>query len=409
MQRKLIPVVVGVVVAMLICLPTTVSFGSPKGIAEAALPGPGWGGGDVSTPEAGATPVATPGAAPGSPAASETPQAATSRVASTPGATEIGSSVVGSTPLAVARSASTTACSETDQSVIATPGASATDATPIVTTEGSTALLAQRALDRINCYRALEGVGPLTLDPILTRAASAHVHYYILNFGNPNLTGMGLHDETSGRPGFTGADSEARAQAAGSTDWYVDENVGLGGSPEATVDWFVNSVNHRENLLHPSTIHLGYASSANPPIDVFDLGVSDARPSVPLPSVYPADRQTDVPTSVDLEESPDPAPGLPRPLGYPITISFAVSDKVTFTASSLTDSIGQPVPVVTAQKQWLRTLALIPTRPLAPGATYTVQVSGTVDDQPFTRTWSFTTASSSVVLLSLKSFSRNRV
>src|SRR5262249_1876832 len=120
---------------------------------------------------------------------------------------------------------------------------------------------AQHALDRINCYRALAGVGPLTLDDTLNRAAPAHVTYYALNAGDLSLAGMSLHEETPGRPGFTGADSDARARAAGSTDWYVDENVGLGGTPEATVDWFVNSVNHRENLLHPGTIHLGYAES----------------------------------------------------------------------------------------------------------------------------------------------------
>jgi hypothetical protein len=254
------------------------------------------------------------------------------------------------------------------------------------------ASLARRALDRINCYRALEGVPPLILDPALDRSAAAHVNYYVLNHG-AGTGAAALHDETPGHPGFTGADSDTRARAAGATDWYVDEDIGLGGSPEATVDWFVNSVNHRENLLHPSAIHLGYASSANPPIDVFDIGVTDARPAAARPVVYPADHQSDVPTSVDLEESPDPAPGLPRPLGYPITISFAIPDEVTFAASSLTDPRGQPVPVVTAEKKWLRTLAVIPTKPLQSGQTYIVRVSGTVDDRPFTKTWSFTTAS----------------
>jgi uncharacterized protein YkwD len=250
---------------------------------------------------------------------------------------------------------------------------------------------AQRALDRINCYRALAGVGPLTLDDALNRAAAAHVNYYVQNAGDPSLAGMGLHEETPGRPGFTGADSDARARAAGSTDWYVDENVGLGGTPEATVDWFVNSVNHRENLLHPGTIHLGYAGSTSPPIDVFDIGVGPDRPTVPLPATYPGDRQQSVPTSVDLQETPDPAPGAPRPLGYPVTISFATQDTVTFAIYQITDPAGHPLQLYTAQKQWLRTLALIPAQPLQSDQTYTAQVTGTVNGQPFTKTWSFST------------------
>src|SRR5438093_689902 len=201
--------------------------------------------------------------------------------------------------------------------------------------------LQERALERINCYRALAGVASLTLDDALNRAAAAHVGYYVQNFGDPSLAGMGLHEETSGRPGFTGADSDARAKAAGSNDWYVDENVGLAGASEATVDWFVNSVNHRENLLHPAAVHLGYASSTNPPIDVFDIGIGNDPPSVPLPTTYPGDHQQGVPTSVDLAETPDPAPGVPRPLGYPVTISFDTRDTVAFSAYQISDQAGQ--------------------------------------------------------------------
>jgi uncharacterized protein YkwD len=249
----------------------------------------------------------------------------------------------------------------------------------------------QRALARVNYYRALERVMPLSIDPAVERGASAHVSYYVLNQGNQTMAGMGLHDEVQGNPGFTGVDSDARAKAAGANDWYVDENVGLAGEPEATVDWFVNTVNHRLNLLHPSAVHLGYAASANPPIDVFDIGFSGDRPAVALPSVYPADGQPGVPTSADLQETPDPAPGAPRPLGYPITISFHVQDEVSFASSQLADPSGQPLQLYTLEKKWLRSLALIPARPLQPGQTYVVQVSGMANGQPFSKSWSFTT------------------
>src|SRR5205085_8900791 len=43
---------------------------------------------------------------------------------------------------------------------------------------------AQAALDRVNYYRSLMGLGPLRLDPALTRAASAHAAYYRQNAGD---------------------------------------------------------------------------------------------------------------------------------------------------------------------------------------------------------------------------------
>ncbi|MCL5960220.1 MAG: CAP domain-containing protein [Chloroflexi bacterium] len=251
--------------------------------------------------------------------------------------------------------------------------------------------LEQNALDVINYYRSLAGAAPLKLDPALTKAAAAHAKYYVANYGDPSLAGMGLHYEAIFRPGFTGSSWTDRARVAGYSNWAVDENIGLVGNPQKAVDYFVNTINHRWNMLHPSAVHLGYGISSKPAIDVFDLGFRGDRPAEALPTVYPGNGQKDVPLSSSIGESPDPLPGVRRPLGYPITVSFHLQDSVKWGDYSLVDSSGQPVQLYTAQKQWLRSLALIPANPLKPGTTYTVRIGGTVNGQPFSKSWSFTT------------------
>src|SRR3954451_8415573 len=47
------------------------------------------------------------------------------------------------------------------------------------------------ALERMNYYRALSGVPPMRLNPALDRAATNHAAYYVRNFGDPSLSGMG--------------------------------------------------------------------------------------------------------------------------------------------------------------------------------------------------------------------------
>src|SRR5689334_9218606 len=61
-------------------------------------------------------------------------------------------------------------------------------------------------LARINEARAAIGVPPLKRNAALDAAAVGHANYYKLNFGDPSLAGNGLHYQTPGKPGFTGAD-----------------------------------------------------------------------------------------------------------------------------------------------------------------------------------------------------------
>jgi hypothetical protein len=242
----------------------------------------------------------------------------------------------------------------------------------------------------VNYYRALAGLAPLKLGSALNQSAQAHATYYRLNYGDPTLAGMGLHQETAGRPGFTGRDWPDRLRAAGGSG-TVDENMGLLGQPGAVVDAWVDTVNHRWNMLHPSAVSLGYGIDTQHPVDVLDIGFADAAGGTERPAVYPGPNQRDVPTRSGLWETPDPAPGVPRPVGYPITATFPLRATVTWGDPQLVDGAGQAVAIALSRKPWLRGLAIVPKAPLNHATTYRATLRGTVDGRSFEYAWSFTT------------------
>jgi len=91
-------------------------------------------------------------------------------------------------------------------------------------------------LAMINQYRAAAGVSPARINTSLEKAAQNHVRYYDANRGDPALAGMGLHQENSSKPSFTGTSMGDRARAAGYSDGAVTENAGW-GRMKAMVEW----------------------------------------------------------------------------------------------------------------------------------------------------------------------------
>lgn len=247
---------------------------------------------------------------------------------------------------------------------------------------------AQATVDRVNHYRGLMGLPPLRLDSALNQAAQSHANYY--QHHHAGMAGMGLHYQEAGKPGYTGQEWGARARAAGWKGGSVDENVGLLGDGPKTVDAFMDTINHRYNLLHPSAVAFGYGVSHARPIDVMNIGfASDARPTTP--AVYPAANQQGLPLSSGLWETPDPAPGIPRPVGYPITAAFGQRSSVEWGQPSLVDGSGQSVDVAVSTKAWLRGQSIVPKAPLKAGTTYRATVRGKVDGKPFEHSWTFAT------------------
>lgn len=245
-------------------------------------------------------------------------------------------------------------------------------------------------LQIINQYRAAAGVPPARLNPALLQAARNHVAYYDLHRGDPSLAGMGLHQETPGATGFTGAWMGDRAKAAGYKGGVVTENAGFGDIKQA-IEWYMRTAYHRVPLIHPSALDIGYAYSESSGFIIIDFGLPRENITTPLPSVYPPPGAKDVPTTWDGGETPNPAPGIPRPLGNPISILFAVYQKIEWKTFGLKDATGTPVEFQVARKDWDRSAIIIPVRPLAPGQTYSATVEAVADGKPVKKQWSFTT------------------
>lgn len=249
-------------------------------------------------------------------------------------------------------------------------------------------------LARINEARAAIGVPPLKRQPTLDSAASAHANYYRLNYGDPNLAGMGLHYEEAGKPGFTGADFAARAKQAGYSG-SINENIGLSGSLLATIEWSLDTVNHRLPLLDPRYTDIGFGviNEGKVKIEVIDLGTITWRPAVePTWEPWPPPDATNIATRFDGEGN-NAFVGVSYPLGYPITLKYNGAGAIKFTGAKLTAG-GQPIPSVAQAGTGFitrNTYMVAATAPLRAGTTYTVAIDGTLDGKAFSRSWSFTT------------------
>lgn len=255
-----------------------------------------------------------------------------------------------------------------------------------------------QALSRINSYRAWAGLPPIRRNPALDAAATAHARYYQLNYGDAALSGMGLHEEQLGKPGFTGATMQDRATAQGYAG-SVNENIGLSGDLLTSLDWFIGSINHRLTLIDPRYLDIGFGvvNDGKAMIEVIDVGAASwSNTASPEWVAWPPNGTSGVGLSFS-GETPNPFPSAGYPVGYPITLKYFGGAAVSFSAATLTTN-GQSLPLISATGSgWLtrQTFQIAATAPLRPATTYTVTVNGTLSGTPFSRSWSFRTASQS--------------
>lgn len=136
--------------------------------------------------------------------------------------------------------------SETTTSTVADdPSTPPTAAGP----SGDDAAIQQQVLDATNAERVANGCGPLTMDPLLNRAADGH------------------SEDMSARDYFSHTDPEERGpgfriEAVGYAHRGWAENIAAGyGSAEAVVTGWMNSSGHRANILNCAfdQIGIGYA------------------------------------------------------------------------------------------------------------------------------------------------------
>jgi hypothetical protein len=254
----------------------------------------------------------------------------------------------------------------------------------------------QTALTRANDRRSTLGLPLLREDAALAEAAEAHAYYLMFNVGQQQVSGVGIYAEDRTLTGAVGADPIDRDHHFGYAGDRSVELVDQAVTPGACLQSWIGSVPQRLVLTdrEAAAVGFGRVRIGSLSIAVMDVGATPAGSGDAV--VYPMAAQTGVPTSFLGNEVPDPLPqGALLPAGYPVTLQVGGAQRLAVTTGRLLDSEGQQVPSYTlapgsqlAQSDW----ALVPRRPLEPGARYTAEVIGTIDGKDFSRRWSFTVA-----------------
>jgi uncharacterized protein YkwD len=277
------------------------------------------------------------------------------------------------------------------------------------------------AFNLTNTARAGAGVGLVAQNTKLDTAAAAHVNYLALN----GIAG-GLHSETAGMPGFTGASEIDRDQAVGyGTNVTEVANVTSSTNPTDCVNELLDTVYHMNAMLE-SWRDAGIAYGTLPTVGNYTVCVMEFGTQATAfaqfadagtVAAYPFAGQTDVADSfMPSVEDPNPAPDLgSSQVGFPVRVSMvdygsetAPSRTFTVTQFSLVDSHGTAIPArliasastigsgvtLTVDPQGFLQggeVFLLPLSPLASGTNYTATFAGTGGTNAYAKTWSFTT------------------
>lgn len=259
---------------------------------------------------------------------------------------------------------------------------------------------AQTAIRLVNEYRALAGVGPLTLNPTIVKASENHARYHMLNVSDPDAWIYGAHGEVDKKPGYTGQWPSDRLERQGFPWIGGAEVIHYYGDPETAVRDWMNTVYHRILLLDPVAEYAGYAGDQNSQtaIDVMDFGIGpesrQKKQPAPYPLAYPANGQKKVPVSWSGLEAPDPLPaGAKKPVGFPFTLQ-GVGGTLVVDKIELVDGAGNRVAIHPNPPDCssFNCYAVIAVSPLKPNTVYRVHARGNVGGVPFDQTWEFRTA-----------------
>lgn len=247
-------------------------------------------------------------------------------------------------------------------------------------------------LNRINYHRQMANLPPVVLNDKLSMAAQSHADYLVLN----NVLSH-YQDET--KPGFTGKEAKDRAQNSGYDYATVGEVISVGLDAEDGVDSLIMAIYHRYVILNPSFKEVGIGDSfySNQEIKqmvqviVFGTQKGDDKPQN-LVGIYPGDKAEQIPTAFSSDtEKPDPIENQDI-VGYPISIHFSedlnVAD-IEFSLHLSNEAI--EVTQVKSLQQDSKSFSIIPLNPLSPNTVYTAHFKAMVNNQEFSKTWSFKT------------------
>jgi uncharacterized protein YkwD len=272
---------------------------------------------------------------------------------------------------------------------------------------GATASSSNTALDGFNWTnfrRKQAGIPQLTRNSLIDAAAQGHSEYQKLN---NTIT----HEQTTGKPGFTGATLLDRLNAAGyvfGTSSYAYGEVIAAANDSSgfyLAEELVTAIYHRFVMFEPifkesgtgaATIPGGYTYFTNDftTNNGFGPGLGHGKLVV-----YPYADQNRVPTVFfSDQEEPDPVPDR-NEVGYPISVHADFTAKLNVDRFTVRTRGGAALPVklltaandVQTSKSGPAAAAIIPLAVLTSGTTYDVVFSGQVDGVQVDKAWSFTT------------------
>ena len=255
--------------------------------------------------------------------------------------------------------------------------------------------LEETVLAHINEIRKSAMLPEIVSMEAFSKTSYNHAKYMIIN-------NVFSRTEEPGNAEFSGQTLSERLKTLG----YNDKSRELfcqTTSAEEAINLFIDAVYHRLRLLDPELKYVGYASYKDKEkiIHVFDMGYKNSLDQKHQWDiiVYPSNDVTEIKTSWDGLENPDPFPiGTNKPLGYPITIIF--NDKITQVHEvALVDQDGKSVNsfIITPQSdinnKQINAIVIVPKTPLVRGIKYSASAAVTLGGEKDKKfyTWSFYT------------------
>jgi tetratricopeptide (TPR) repeat protein len=251
-----------------------------------------------------------------------------------------------------------------------------------------------QALASVNQYRKLAGLAAVTSSNVIHQSALAHAFYTFFNGASPSIRDLGIHKEESGGQGYIGDNVLARAQHYGYPQRSMAEVITHRADAASSVTDWIDSVYHRIPILRADLMELGFGDAYLGPMTVQVMDMSYREVSTGRVILYPAANQVNVPLAFNGNEIPDPAPNAAYPIGYPVTATFDRNAKVTIGAFHLRDPSGADLPGISLPPsgETENSFAFLANTPLQPGATYSADLTYTLNGVAGRKTWRFTTA-----------------
>lgn len=251
-----------------------------------------------------------------------------------------------------------------------------------------------------NYRRQQAGLAAVARTAAIDGAAQAHSDYQKLN-------DVITHDETAGKPGFTGATLPDRLSAAGYTFTQRQYSYGEvisatgGTSGFSAAEDLVTAIYHRYVILEPKFKQAGAGFATVPDgytyftTDFASNGLSGGLGAGRLIG-YPFNNQQRVPVDFFSDrETPDPVPNLNQ-VGYPVSVHADITSTVLVQSFTLKERGGAAVSVrllthAVDSETPPSAAAIVPLSVLNAQTTYDAQFAGTVDGMPMSLSWSFVT------------------